>query len=257
MQKKTQLLKWAVQLLALLVVGMVSFSGKLPITQAVSTDSCHLVFGSNGNTPLDSSQVPDDTGLQKTLKQQYTLTCDSPHTSCTLVLGSGDTTLDKTNLSGSPYLSTNLQGYNLNCQGSQTPPTIGGNPSSTNTGSTGSCHLVFGSSGNTPLDSSQVPDDTGLQKTLKQQYSLTCDNPHTSCTLILGSGNTTLDKTNLSGSSYLSTGLQGYNLNCQGNNIAGLQGGSCQLVRGTSGITRLDTDQVKDKKLAAALKKGN
>ena len=126
-----------------------------------------------------------------------------------------------------------------------------------NTASTGSCHLVFGSSGNTPLDSSQVPDDHGLQKTLKQQYTLTCDSPHTSCTLVLGSGDTTLDKTNLSGSPYLSTGLQGYNLNCQGNNIAGLQGGSCQLVRGTSGITRLDTDQVKDKKLAAALKKGN
>src|SRR5437660_511903 len=158
MQKKTQLLKWAVRLLALLVVGMVSFSGKLPITQAVSTGSCHLVYGSNGNTPLDSSQVPDDHGLQKTLKQQYTLTCDSPHTSCTLVLGSGDTTLDKTNLSGSSYLSTDLQGYNLNCQG---------------------------------------------------------------------------------------------------NNIAALQGGSCHLVRGTSGITRLDTDQVNDKKLAAALKKGN
>src|SRR5437660_5645185 len=119
---------------------MVSFSGKLPITQAVSTESCHLVYGSNGNTTLDSSQVPDDHGLQKTLKQQYTLTCDTPHTSCTLVLGSGDTTLDKTNLSGSPYLSTNLQGYNLNCQGSQTPPTISGNPYITKRTSKFACH---------------------------------------------------------------------------------------------------------------------
>ncbi len=120
MQKKAQLLKWTVRLLALLIIGIASFSGKLPITQADSTGSCHLTYGTTppGNTPLDVSLVPDDQGLQKTLKAQYVLNCDSPQTSCQLVSGTGNTPLDKSNLSGSPYLSAGLQAFNLNCQGS-------------------------------------------------------------------------------------------------------------------------------------------
>ena len=120
MQKKAQLLKWAVRLSALLLIGIASFSGKLTTTHADgTTGSCILQYtstpGSGGNTKLDASQVPNNNGLQTTLQQQYVLNCDTAHSRCQLVSGNGSTTLDKSNLSNSSYLQNGLANFNLNC----------------------------------------------------------------------------------------------------------------------------------------------
>lgn len=115
MPKKIQLLKLAVPLLTLLVFGMTSFSGNLFVARAISTNSCQLVWSNSGSTQLDVSKVTD-LGLKTTLQGQYTLNCNPQYASCQLRQGSGHPSLDLTNIqTASPWIYTNLQGYNLNC----------------------------------------------------------------------------------------------------------------------------------------------
>jgi hypothetical protein len=176
-----------------------------------SAGSCQLAWinGGDGNTDLKTDQITNQ-GLANTLKD-YNLNCADQPTSCELVLGSGDTTLDLTNIQDqSPWIDTNLQGYNLNCNSTT---------DSTNNGpSNGSCVLVYGTSGNTQLDTSEIANQ-GLANTLQGQYTLNCNPPSNgSCVLVLGSGDTKLDLTNIqTASPWIDTNLQGYNLNCNNN----------------------------------------
>lgn len=215
-----RLLKWLGLLFALfLLVEIVSFSGIPPVAQAAGAKAtCSLLYVDKptnplheGNTVLDVSKVPNTSGLQATLKKNYSLNCDAPHSSCQLVVGAGDTTLDKSNIQASPYLKNGLAKYNLKCKNATAQAGL-------ITG--GKCHLTYAANatpaGNTKLVVTFVPNNNGLQTTLKKNYVLNCDKAHASCTLISGKGTTTLDKSNISptASSYIYNGLKNFNLSC-------------------------------------------
>ncbi len=163
MQRKIQLLKWALLLLILLIVGEAAFSGTLLPAKAapLNGETCQLIWAPGGNTPLDPSQVTDK-GLRDTLGG-YQVQCPSPHGTCQLVLSGGDTGLDLSNIPSTDYVPTQLQkdGYNistpLKCSGTS-------GPSSTNDfdNSNGrpSCTLVWDPNAPIQLKFDQVQDQS-------------------------------------------------------------------------------------------------
>jgi len=238
MRKKIQLLKWAVPLLVLLVVVVAAFSGNLHATKADSSQgSCQLTW--NSEITLNPGNAPQD--VQTALSGAHLTNCTQPHTSCTLVQGSGDTTLNFDNIrASSPTLVSNLEAdnINLNCNGvpinerfsststqcDNTGSTLSDSACDSNTPdpSPGSCQLAWinGGGGSVTLDASQVTDQ-GLQTTLGD-YNLKCaaDVSASSCTLIPGEGNedgdTILDLANVQNrSSWIYQQLvDQYGLNC-------------------------------------------
>ncbi len=247
MQKKMQLLKWAIPLFALLIVGGTAFTGTLASTHANSAGSCQLTWD-NGPTKLTFGQV--DQSVIDALRGASLTNCTQSYTSCTLVQGSGDTELNFENIrASSPVLVSNLENddLSLNCHGSGFTKNFifatSDNSSSTscvtsdNSGPnsscdsntppprSGSCQVAWidGGGGDVDLDPSQVTD-SGLLKTLAD-YNLKCasDVDASSCTLIPGandSGDTDLDLRNVKNRSpWVYQQLDGkYGLNCDNNN---------------------------------------
>ena len=250
MQKKMQLLKWAMPLFTLLIVGGIAFSGTLLPTKADSADSCQLTWNSSA-TKLTFGQV--DQSVIDALQGANLTNCTQPYTSCTLVHGFGDTQLNFDNiLTSSPTLVSNLEhdDLSLNCNRSDFTKRFSfsdnGSSSSSSTDcvtsensgpdsdcntntpppQSGSCQLAWidGGGGDVDLDASQVTDQ-GLQQTLAG-YNLKCAddaNASSSCTLVPGendSGDTDLDLRNVQNRSPWIYGklVDQYGLNCNDNN---------------------------------------
>jgi len=256
MQKNTQLLKWALLLLILPVIGVASLSGKLSVAQADTTapsspGSCQLSWkgpnGGGGTTNLDFSKVTDD-GLKKTLEGQgtppgpgYNLKCAEQHTSCQLVPGSssGSIKLDLTNIqTSSQWLHDTLNSnkYSLSCDGSQLTKQLSKQKSKAKKAK----KAKKASSSNTTCLGGSTPTDPNA--------------PTNPTAVALPPGSTPPSTVNVNGNSSSPSGNSLPNSDCNSNTPAP-SAGSCQVAwkTGGGGTTNLDLDQVTDTGLQQTL----
>ncbi len=242
MQKKIQLLKWVAPMLTILVLGVAGVTGPLQPTKADSSGgSCQLTW--NSGITLNPGNVPSE--VQTALSSAHLTNCTQQHTSCTLVQGSGNTTLNYDNLRGSSdTLISNLEkdNINLNCDSANGGSFFSNNFSNSN--------LVVNNSSSNTCDSGNTNSNGVNNNSGGSSKSNNCHfnskPPDGSCELAWkdgGGGGTTLDASQVTDQGLQKT-LGNYQLWCAGSQT------SCKLAPSSSnnginsGDPKLNLDNV-------------